>query len=107
MLQFAFTGSQPLADLAQGMGARQLAKQHSHKLAPTGKATGVALGFAFADKDLELRPGEQMQKLTENAAYSFQGGASSVGLRILAGTAIQPTRGAASKSQKVPSKSKI
>src|SRR6476660_2462994 len=54
----------------------QLAKQHRYKLSPTGESAGVAFGFVLFDEAFELWSRKQLQKLTENAAYSIQGGAS-------------------------------
>jgi hypothetical protein len=59
------------------MRSRQLAKQHGDELPPAGEAPRVSLGLMFFDKGLELQPRETPQKLTENAAYSIQGGTSS------------------------------
>jgi hypothetical protein len=76
MQQLAFTGLQPLADLPQGLRSRQLAEKHGDELSPAGETARVSLGLMFFDEGLELQPRETPQKLTENAAYSIQGGAS-------------------------------
>jgi hypothetical protein len=49
MLEFAFGGSKTLTNLPQAMRPPQLAEQHGHELAPTRKATSVALGFVLAN----------------------------------------------------------
>jgi hypothetical protein len=72
--QFAFAGGQALANLAQRLGRGQLAKHHGHKLAPTGKPSGVSLGMERLDGLLELRSRKQLEQLSENAAYSIHGG---------------------------------
>jgi hypothetical protein len=51
-----------------------LAEQHGHELAPTSKATSVALGLMLANRSLKFDSGKQLQQLTENAAYSIHGG---------------------------------
>jgi len=56
------------------VGSTQLAEEHSHELAPTGKATSVACSFMLADGCFKLDAGKQLQQLTENAAYSNHGG---------------------------------
>src|SRR2546422_1419338 len=58
------------------MCSRQLAKQHGHELPPTRESSGVVFPFTLLDEAFELCPWKQLQKLTENAAYSIQGGAS-------------------------------
>src|SRR5258708_39806067 len=47
----------------------QLAKQHGHKLAPTGETPRVPLGLVLLDRLLELPARKQLQHLRENAAY--------------------------------------
>jgi len=69
------------------MSTRQLAEQHRYELSPTGESSGVPLGFMVFDEAFELRPRKQLQKLTENAAYSIQGGTSWL-LACSSGTAI-------------------
>jgi hypothetical protein len=49
MLQLPFATRQTAANLAQGMRASQLAKQHGHELAPTRETSRVALGFVLLD----------------------------------------------------------
>src|SRR5258706_6437037 len=54
MFQFAFTAGQSSANLAQGLSPSQLAKQHRHKLSPTGKSPGMTLGLVLPHRQLEL-----------------------------------------------------
>jgi hypothetical protein len=58
------------------MRVRQLAEQHRYELAPTAEASGVPLALMLLHEAFELGPRKQLQKLTENTAYSIQGGAS-------------------------------
>jgi hypothetical protein len=58
------------------MRVRQLAKQHRYKLSPTAEAPGVPLALMLLHEAFEFGPRKQLQKLTENTAYSIQGGAS-------------------------------
>src|SRR5271157_423170 len=69
MLQLPFATRQTAANLAQGMRASQLAKQHGHELAPTGEAPRVPLSFVLLDGLLEIPARKQLQNLRENAAY--------------------------------------
>lgn len=39
-----------------------------------GETAGMALGGVLADQRLKLQPGEELQKLAENAGYSIHGG---------------------------------
>jgi hypothetical protein len=56
------------------MRPTQLAEKHGHELAPTSKATSVALGLMLANRCFKLDTRKQLQQLTENAAYSIHGG---------------------------------
>src|SRR5260370_21352840 len=51
------------------MRASQLAKQHGHKLAPTGEAPRVPLGLVLLDRLLEIPARKKLQHLRKNAAY--------------------------------------
>jgi hypothetical protein len=42
------------------MGPAQLAKEHGHKLAPTGESARMTFGFGFFDCLLELDPGKEL-----------------------------------------------
>jgi hypothetical protein len=47
MPELAFRGSESAANLAQGLGASQLAEQHGHELSPTAEAAGVSFGLVL------------------------------------------------------------
>jgi len=66
VVELPLAGGQPPADLPQGVGAAQLAEQHSDKLAPAGEAPGVALGPRLLDGPLEVHPREELEELTED-----------------------------------------
>src|SRR5882672_3250333 len=76
MAQLSLTRRQPAGDLAQALGVAQLAKQHGDHLRPTGKASGVPLGLVLLHGRFKLHSWNQLQNLTENTAYSIQGGIS-------------------------------
>jgi hypothetical protein len=85
MLQLPFTRLQSFRDLAQRFGLRQLAEQHGHELPPAAEAARVPLGLVFPHRGFEAITRDQLENLAEDAAYSFQGEASSVGwIRSLA-----------------------
>src|SRR5665811_586096 len=69
MLQLPLATCQTAANLAQRMRPSQLAKQHRHELPPTGETTRVPLGLVPLHRPLELPAREQLQHLSENAAY--------------------------------------
>src|SRR6516225_416806 len=69
MFQLPFATSQAAANLAQRMRPPQLAKQHGHKLAPTGETPRVPLCLVLLDCFLEISARKQFQHLRENAAY--------------------------------------
>jgi hypothetical protein len=73
MTQLAIAGGQPVGDVAQAVDRVQLAEQHRHQLAPTGKPLGVAVGRVLVDCDIEVWTWNQLQELRENAAYCGQG----------------------------------
>src|SRR5665213_871957 len=76
MPQFAFAGRQPARDLAQSLRVTQLAKHHRDHLGPVRKASRVPLGLMILYRNLKLLPRNQLQDLTEYAAYSIHGGNS-------------------------------
>src|SRR6266851_6672387 len=76
MAQLSLTGGQPARDLAQTLRMPQLAKQHRDHLRPAGETARMPLGLMFLYGGFELPPGNQLQKLTEDTAYSIQGGIS-------------------------------
>src|ERR1035438_6118051 len=52
------------------------AEDHGHKLGPTRKPSCMALRLVLLHLDREFHSRKQLQDLTENAAYSIQGGIS-------------------------------
>jgi hypothetical protein len=73
MPQAAFTGPQPLVDLAQALGLVRLAEQHGHELTPTSETFGPPFGAVLAQQRFELAAREPLEKLAENAGDSTQG----------------------------------
>src|SRR6266498_315311 len=74
MPQLAFAGRQATRDFPQALCVAQLAEHHRDELGPAGKVSRVPFGLMVADRRLEFRPRDQLQNLTEDAAYSVQGG---------------------------------
>jgi hypothetical protein len=71
MHQFAFTASQPVADLPQRISMGQLAERHGHELRPAGESFGGAFGQVFLDQRGELQSGKMLQKLIEQAGSLY------------------------------------
>jgi hypothetical protein len=67
MRQFPDAAAQAVADLAQRIGASQLAEQHGDELRPAGKALGGALGSVLLDQRGELGAGKMLEQLIEQA----------------------------------------
>jgi hypothetical protein len=65
MDQFAEAAGQTVADLAQRIGAAELAEQHRDELRPAGKTLGGPLGVVFLDQRPELVAGKMMEQLIE------------------------------------------
>jgi hypothetical protein len=61
MLQLPLAASKTSGNLTESMGAAQLAKQHGHKLAPTGESFTMTLGLSDRDQVLKLRTRKQLQ----------------------------------------------
>lgn len=72
VLQFSFRRRQTAADLAQGLGPAQLAKQHGHELIPAGEAAAMTLGLMPLHQRFKLQSRKRPQQLRKNAAYSIQ-----------------------------------
>lgn len=68
------------------MGPAQLAEQHGHELAPTGKPARVALRLMLLDGSFKLDSRKQLQQLAENTAYSLHGESLDFGDLVLART---------------------
>src|SRR6266540_2304907 len=79
MPEFAFARLQALRDLPQRFRLRELTEQHGYQLSPTAEATRMALGVMLLYSRFEAVTRDQLENLAEDAAYSFQGEASSVG----------------------------
>ena len=71
MHQTAQATGQSVADVAQGIGAAQLAKEHGDELCPAGKALGGALGVMFFHQCGELDPGKMPEQLIEEAGSLY------------------------------------
>jgi hypothetical protein len=78
VLQLAFAGLQPFGNLAQRFGLRQLTEEHGHELPPTAEAARMPLGLMLSHCRFKAVTRDQLENLTEDAAYSFQGEVSSV-----------------------------
>jgi hypothetical protein len=63
MYQLAETAAQTVADLAQGIGMAQLAKEHGDELRPATESLGGTLGVMLLDQSRELQTGKVMQQL--------------------------------------------
>jgi len=74
MSQLAFTGRQSLAYFSQGSSGCELTKHHGHKLAPTGETSGMPFRTVLRNGMLKTVSWEQLEQLSENAAYSIHGG---------------------------------
>jgi hypothetical protein len=66
----------------------QLTQQHGNQLPPTGEAARMPLRLMLLYLCFKPVPWDQLQDLTEDAAYSFHGEVSSPGL-VLAGTELK------------------
>ena len=53
MLQLAFRGSESAANLAQRLGASQLAEQHGDELSPTAEPARMPFGFVLPDRGVK------------------------------------------------------
>jgi hypothetical protein len=71
MLQLTLATSKPPGNLTQGMGAAQLAKQHSHQLTPTRESFGMTFCLRGHDQILKLRTRKQLQQLAKYATKSI------------------------------------
>jgi hypothetical protein len=56
------TAGQTVADLAKGIGAAELAKEHGDELRPAGKSLGAALGAVFLNQPGELRTWKMLEQ---------------------------------------------
>src|SRR6266852_2296261 len=83
------------------MRASQLAKQHGHKLAPTGETPRVPLGLVLLDRLFEIPARKKLQHLRKDAAY-FVHRLSLLRLYWFFRNPIQPIRGSAFHSHSLP-----
>ena len=67
MYQPPQAAGQAVADLAQRIGASQLAKEHGDELRPAGKALGGTLSGVLLYECGELGPGKVLEQLIEEA----------------------------------------
>ena len=65
MHQAAQTTGQAVADLAQGIGAAELAKEHGYKLRPAGKTLGSVIGAVLFHQHSELSTRKMPEQLIE------------------------------------------
>src|SRR5258708_5526284 len=72
MLQLPLAASQAARDLSQRLGMTKLAEHHRAELVPTGEPVLPVLGLLYGGFELQAR--DELQNLTENAAYSIHGG---------------------------------
>ena len=61
--QTAQATGQAVADIAQGIGPAELAKEHGDELGPAGEAFGGALGVMFLHQRGELGAREMLEQL--------------------------------------------
>jgi hypothetical protein len=65
MHQAAQTTGQTVADLAQGIRASELAKEHGYELRPAGKTLGGAFGAVLFHQHGELGTRKMLEQLIE------------------------------------------
>ena len=63
--QFAHTTGKPVADLAQGIGVSQLAKQHCHQLGSTSETFGSPLRAVLFHQRRKLKTRKMLKQLIE------------------------------------------
>src|ERR1700731_2009637 len=71
MHQATQTAGQPVADLAQGVGAAELAKQHGDERRPAGKPLGSAVAAMLLHQCGKLGPRKMLEQLIEQAGYLY------------------------------------
>ncbi len=64
-------GKFDIADLAQGVGAAELAKQHRDELSPAGKPLGSPFAAMFLHQCGKLGPGKMLEELIEEAGCLY------------------------------------
>jgi hypothetical protein len=71
MHQAAETTGQTVANLAEGIGASELAKQHGYELGPAAKSLGGMLSAMFLYQGGELATGKMLEQLIEQAGNLY------------------------------------
>src|SRR5206468_999158 len=84
VFELALAARQTPADLAEAVGAAELAEEHGDELTPAREPLGGVIGTMVFDRLLELKAGEELQQLREDARKSLHGRAS-LGDCVLAG----------------------
>jgi hypothetical protein len=69
--QAAETAGKTAADLAEGIGASELAKEHGYELRPAGKSLGGVLSAVFLNQSGELGTGKMLEQLIEQAGSLY------------------------------------
>ena len=67
MAQLSLARSQPIGDLAQRLGASELAERHRHELSPAREAFRLALSIMLLHQLGELSARKELEYLTEYA----------------------------------------
>src|SRR5207247_1292715 len=76
VFELALAARQTPADLAEAVGAAELAEEHGDELTPAREPLGGVIGTMLFDRLLELKAGEELQQLREDARKSLHGRAS-------------------------------
>src|SRR2546427_8536922 len=76
VFELALAARQTPADLAEAVGAAELAEEHGDELTPARKPLGGVIGTMLFDCLLELKAGEEREQLSEDARKTLHGRAS-------------------------------
>src|SRR5262252_4366315 len=71
MHQAAETAGQTVANLPEGIGTSELAKEHGYELRPAAKSLGGALGAVLLNQGGELGTGKMLEQLIEQAGSLY------------------------------------
>src|SRR5262247_4420782 len=71
MHQAAETAGQTVANLPEGIGTSELAKEHGYELRPAAKSLGGALGAVLLNQGSELGTGKMLEQLIEQAGSLY------------------------------------
>jgi hypothetical protein len=69
--ELAFAAGEAVADLPQGVGARQLREEHGDQVSPGSEALGIALGAELPHQVVKRVARDLLEELTEEAADSY------------------------------------